>query len=232
MAWFACCCQNISIRSVSRKHKTSFLEVFAHLQLRHPNIVSLYGLILRNHQPLKIVMEQLPGSLDEVMQAAAVGENLSLREMVDLSIDILSGMSFLHDQNIVHGSISLPNVLVSATMEAKIGDVGIEQLHQRAMVLSLSASSELTYQGSAQRSNDIKQLQVALKHLFTDGRGSSIDYTGSVQTIIEEMSTTEVKSTLRSMEKIRKERDYGCCSQRRVVKRVIEQNPTRVELLQ
>ena len=134
---FAAVWQGIPI-AVKQFHK-SLLEVTDHNaslfrqeisvcgRVRHPCIVSICGAITVGGVPLRLVMELLEASLTEVMAASrSSGWYLSFREQIELSVDCLCGMLYLHELQppLLHGDIRPTNILVTAMMEAKIGDLG------------------------------------------------------------------------------------------------------------
>ncbi|XP_062505748.1 serine/threonine-protein kinase pakE-like [Corticium candelabrum] len=80
-------------------------EVSVSSRVHHPNVVSICGAIVKNRVPLRIVMELLEGSLKDVINAA-IENQISLQPAV------------------LHGDIRSTNILISETMEAKIGDLG------------------------------------------------------------------------------------------------------------
>eukprot|EP00118_Oscarella_pearsei_P027145 m.1030 g.1030 ORF g.1030 m.1030 type:complete len:846 (+) comp5531_c0_seq1:55-2592(+) len=97
---------------------------------RHPNIVSICGVVTINGKHPYIILELLEASLTDVMQAARLAKSsqpyLTLREMTDIAMGCLAGVSYLHklQPTILHGDIRPTNVLISTLMEAKIGDLG------------------------------------------------------------------------------------------------------------
>ena len=102
-------------------------EIFICSRVHHPNIVSICGAITAGGIPLHLVMELLEASLTEVMAASrSAGRYLSFREQIDLSVDCLCGMLYLHELQppLLHGDIRPTNILVTTVMEAKIGDLG------------------------------------------------------------------------------------------------------------
>ena len=101
-------------------------EVSVSSRVHHPNVVSICGAIVKNRVPLRIVMELLEGSLKDVINAAIESRYLSMREQVDIAVGCLCGVMYLHQLQpaLLHGDIRSTNILISKTMEAKIGDLG------------------------------------------------------------------------------------------------------------
>ncbi|XP_062505307.1 uncharacterized protein LOC134182013 isoform X2 [Corticium candelabrum] len=101
-------------------------EVSVSSHVHHPNVVSICGAIIENEVPLRIVMELLEGSLKDVIKAALRSRYLSMREQVDIAVGCLCGVMYLHQLQpaLLHGDIRSTNILISKTMQAKIGDLG------------------------------------------------------------------------------------------------------------
>ncbi|XP_062505724.1 uncharacterized protein LOC134182339 isoform X2 [Corticium candelabrum] len=101
-------------------------EVSVSSRVHHPNVVSICGAIIENEVPLRIIMELLEGSLKDVIRAALRSRYLSMREQVDIAVGCLCGVMYLHQLQpaLLHGDIRSTNILISNTMEAKIGDLG------------------------------------------------------------------------------------------------------------
>ena len=111
------------------RYRTLFhreMEICA--SVRHPNVVSVCGVTTAYEMPLRIISDLLEGSLCDVITATPfVGGELTLKEKIDLGIGFVAGLSYLHrllPTPILHGDIRSTNVLVTATMEAQVGDLG------------------------------------------------------------------------------------------------------------
>ena len=115
------------------RYRTLFhreMEICA--SVRHPNVVSVCGVTTAYEMPLRIISDLLEGSLCDVITATPfVGGELTLKEKIDLGIGFVAGLSYLHrllPTPILHGDIRSTNVLVTATMEAQVGDLGSARL--------------------------------------------------------------------------------------------------------
>ena len=90
--------------------------------VRHPNVISLLGIITQDGFPYSILSELLEGSLSDVIKAA--DRKLTLREQLDVAVGCSAGVSYLHGENILHGDIRSTNVVLTSLMQAKLCDLG------------------------------------------------------------------------------------------------------------
>jgi serine/threonine-protein kinase len=101
-------------------------EAFAAARLNHPNVNAVVDLgVLDDGSPF-VVMERLVG--ESLQQRLARERRLSVGEAVDIAMQILSGLSAVHDADLVHRDIKPGNVLLSTRRGygplAKIIDFG------------------------------------------------------------------------------------------------------------
>ena len=162
-------------------------EVSICAQVCHPNVVATCGATFTLNFPLRLVMELMEGSLENVIDAAnEVKCYLTMREKVDLAAGCVCGLMYLHGMpgTTLHGDIRPSNVLVTLTMEAKIGDLGAARLATSTSVSvgQLSrpyiAPERMVESGGNPVHNsvqaDIYSLGVTLLELFT-GLGADPD---------------------------------------------------------
>ena len=96
-----------------------------HARLHQNNIIALYGVCVESMNAL--VLEFMPyGSLYMVLKRPPVALTWSVR--LSLSLDIVSGLLYLHSQNIIHRDLKSLNVLVDEHMQAKISDFGLSKI--------------------------------------------------------------------------------------------------------
>eukprot|EP00924_Labyrinthula_sp_SR-Ha-C_P002833 augustus_masked-scaffold_13-processed-gene-8.16-mRNA-1 protein AED:0.87 eAED:0.87 QI:0/-1/0/1/-1/1/1/0/768 len=101
-------------------------------RLRHPNVVQLMGVVVeRKNSLLGFLMELMEkGSLRNVLSAESKTANGSIQTATfnwldpkcKFALDICRGMTFLHENNIIHRDLKTENILVSATLTCKISD--------------------------------------------------------------------------------------------------------------
>ena len=92
--------------------------------LRHPNVVQFLGICFLPETRLPmLVMEQLDGSLDELLESTP---NIPLHVKVSILQDVIRGLVYLHNHKppIIHRDLTARNVLLTSAMMAKIVDLG------------------------------------------------------------------------------------------------------------
>ena len=117
------------------------------VQVSHPNIVQFYGIYKppEMHTSLELTLDTY--IVQEFMCCSLDVRNLqrprlTFRNVTDISLDISSGLQYLHDRPnpIIHRDLATKNVLLSHDGVAKIGDLGV------AKVLNQNLSSMFTRQ--------------------------------------------------------------------------------------
>jgi len=103
----------------------------------NPNIVQLIGV---TQEPLSLVTEFIPGGdLDSWLQKHSPNN----KKRIAMSLDITSGLMWLHSRKVIHRDIKPPNLLVTSEGRVKLADFGLAQL-----VISKSKKSTSTVKGS------------------------------------------------------------------------------------
>lgn len=97
-------------------------EVNAMQQLRHPNLVQLFGVVLS--APLMMVTELAPlGSLRDYLRKQC--RRLPVSRLVEYALQVANGMAFLESRHFIHRDLAARNVLLAAADALKIGDFGL-----------------------------------------------------------------------------------------------------------
>jgi tRNA A-37 threonylcarbamoyl transferase component Bud32 len=98
-------------------------------KLNHPNIIRYYGLARPMSNDMFVVMEYMSlGSLDKLMKSDP--EFFSVEEVQAMCYDVAAGMSYLHNQFIIHRDLALRNLLVKqedSIFVVKIADFGLSR---------------------------------------------------------------------------------------------------------
>jgi serine/threonine protein kinase/Flp pilus assembly protein TadD len=108
--------------------------------LDHPNIGVIHGIEESEDHQLFIVMAYYEG--DTLAQRLNRGL-LSVRESLDLAIQIAQGLSSAHARNIVHRDVKPSNIIVTHDSVAKIVDFGLARV-----VASVSATQSISLTGT------------------------------------------------------------------------------------
>ena len=112
-------------------------EAKIHSLLRHLNVVTFMGMSIKKNDVL-LITEFVDGKiLQEYIE-----DDLHVNEAAKSSIvkDILKGVAYLHESNVVYSDIKPANVLVFKLNVAKMCDFGLGRLRQHASMSVLSHS--------------------------------------------------------------------------------------------
>ena len=93
----------------------------------HPHIVRLYGSIIDDSygpgdgtQPaVLLIMERLKRDL-----YTAIKQGITYCDRIQVALDVVSGLRYLHSRGLVHRDIKLKNVLLDSNNRAKLSDLG------------------------------------------------------------------------------------------------------------
>jgi mitogen-activated protein kinase kinase kinase 7 len=109
------------------------MEIQLTASLDHPNIIRMIGVAWNTLQNLYMVIEFLEnGDLQDYLKKH--GTEMSWeKEKMQIAIDIMSGLSYLHHLHppVIHRDIKSRNVLLSSELEAKLIDFGISRNEKR-----------------------------------------------------------------------------------------------------
>jgi len=103
-------------------------EVEVLCRLVHPNITRLYG--VWRASGLNILMEYADGGTlaDAIKLRGASGEHFSVERVMDWFVQIVSALSFMHSQSVLHRDLKAANVFLTSRNLIKIGDFGISKV--------------------------------------------------------------------------------------------------------
>ena len=112
----------IAPKDHDRMRKKFLTECERSSTLRHPNIVQFFGVY--NPQTTTfptLIMERLHSNLTDLLKNTP---HIAYEMKLSFIHDVAKGLTYLHTSSIIHRDLSTNNVLVSAGLEAKIGDLG------------------------------------------------------------------------------------------------------------
>ncbi len=99
-------------------------------RVRHPHVVQFMGVYLDGGRPA-LVMEYLPSNLAKCLE-----ERPQIPRFLQISLlhNVALGLTYLHGHSppVVHRNLTARNILLTANMVAKIGDLGVAQILELA----------------------------------------------------------------------------------------------------
>ena len=96
-------------------------EINLHMKLQHSNIVKMYG----HFQTDKLVVILMELCSSKNLSQIVKKKRLSEKQTRSYLIQILKGMEYIHDQEILHRDIKTGNILFSSDSHVKICDFGM-----------------------------------------------------------------------------------------------------------
>ncbi|XP_067904432.1 protein-tyrosine kinase 6-like [Heterodontus francisci] len=108
-------------------------------KLHHPHMTSLYA-VCTTADPFYIVTELMKhGSLLNYLRSDE-GFRLNLEQLLDMTVQVAEGMSYLESQNYIHRDLAARNVLVGDNCICKIADFGLARLIKEDVYVSQSTT--------------------------------------------------------------------------------------------
>ena len=117
----------VKILKPGTKGASQFLAEAALMKkLRHPKLIQLYA-ICTKEETIYIITELMKhGSLLEYLRED--GHSLKFPQLLDMGIQVASGMAYLEEKNYVHQDLSARNILVSESLTCKVECVSIARI--------------------------------------------------------------------------------------------------------
>ena len=101
-------------------------------QFDHPNILKLLGVCF-DEEPYFITFEYMElGDLNRYLRNNAISvspalSNLTVQQLVDMTIDIAAGLEYLAEHHFVHRDLATRNCLINEQLLVKIADFGLSK---------------------------------------------------------------------------------------------------------
>lgn len=98
-------------------------------ELKHPNIICLLGVVLKQ-EPVCMLFEYMSeGDLHEflIANSPSEGKCLTQNQFLHIAIQIAQGMEYLSENHYVHRDLAARNCLVSKDLVVKISDFGLSR---------------------------------------------------------------------------------------------------------
>ncbi|EFC45338.1 predicted protein, partial [Naegleria gruberi] len=119
------------------KHETSDDEEFEReailmSSLRHPFIVSCFGVSLTTNAKYMVVEYMNNGSVEKAIYNSNQGKNvLRFNVKLKILISVAKGLTYLHSikpHKIIHRDLKSANILLDSNMNAKVCDFGLSKV--------------------------------------------------------------------------------------------------------
>ena len=109
-------------------------------RVRHPNIIALKA-VCETDEELFLIMELAEGGelFEHIVNQGAYSEDVA----IDITQQIVSAISYLHDLNIVHRDIKPENILLKrkGTLELKLADFGLSKMFDATVRMQTTCGS-------------------------------------------------------------------------------------------
>lgn len=156
-------------------------ELEAMGDIKHRNIVALYGYYTAPHYNLLIYELMTNGSLDTVLHGRSTEKVLDWPSRYKIAVGAARGIAYLHHAcipHIIHRDIKSSNILLDENMEARVSDFGLATLMEpdKTHVSTLVAGTfgylapEYFDTGRATVKGDVYSFGVVLLELLTGKR--------------------------------------------------------------
>src|SRR6266567_2338586 len=151
--------------------------------LNHPNICTIYQIEEYNGQPF-IAMELLEGDTLQHRLAMSEPKAIPFEELLNIAIQICSGLQAAHDKNIIHRDVKPANIFLTQQGPVKILDFGIAKLAE---------SEEATHKESASADSSSQSAQEAADEKHRQQVSASLTRTGTTAGTAGYMSPEQVR---------------------------------------
>jgi serine/threonine protein kinase len=103
--------------------------------LEHPNVLPVYGYTY-NFGPFPAIVSPWAenGNLTDYLKLKGTG--LNLLERFHILTNIITGLLYLHDGNVIHGDFTGPNVLIRGDGTACVADFGLSLMYSEFITAS------------------------------------------------------------------------------------------------
>ncbi|KAG6394360.1 hypothetical protein SASPL_144944 [Salvia splendens] len=105
-------------------------EVEILTQVRHPNLVALFGCTSKRSRELLLVYEYIPNGTvaDHLHGKRAASGLLSWPVRLNIAIETAEALAYLHKSEIIHRDVKTNNILLDNDFHVKVADFGLSRL--------------------------------------------------------------------------------------------------------
>jgi len=145
--------------------------------LRHPRLVSLYGVCYS--EPLMIVTEfMVNGSLLTYLKEKD-GRNCTIPQLIDMGAQVAQGMAYIERMNYVHRDVRADNMLVGNHGVVKVADFGLARILDQGIYDPAHTNTKFPIKWTAPEAalyykfsikSDVWSFGVLLTEIITKGR--------------------------------------------------------------
>jgi serine/threonine protein kinase len=105
-----------------------------HANLKHPNIIALYGVCIEPTNYILVMELMVGGSLDQFLSDTT--KIFTWEQRITVALGIVGGLSYLHDRSIIHRDLKSMNILFDLNMQPKLCDFGMAKLKTSTMCMT------------------------------------------------------------------------------------------------
>ncbi|EFC46676.1 predicted protein [Naegleria gruberi] len=125
--------KSLKLEYVTEEENEEFEKEAALLKsLKHPNIVTSFGVCMSGNIKYMIVEYMPRGSLDRAIYQSRTGAQiLKLKQKVNILLGVANGMNYLHSlkpYSIIHRDLKPGNILLDHNLSSKVTDFGLSKI--------------------------------------------------------------------------------------------------------
>ncbi|MCO5597700.1 hypothetical protein L7F22_051781 [Adiantum nelumboides] len=119
-------------------------------KIKHRNLLELEGWCYERGEALLVYNYMPKGSLDSYLygEKRRCGEELDSKARFKIIVGVAAGLAYLHrglDECILHRDVKAANVLLTETLESKLGDFGLARLIAHDEIVTITAAGTIGY---------------------------------------------------------------------------------------